>query len=147
MKSRIRHLNHVALHVADVERSGQFYQEVLGLQPLARPPFSFPGAWFRLGDDQELHLIGNRDRDVHSASRGNHFALLVEDLDAWEEELQRLGVVYQPRQTRPDGAGQIFLADPDGHFIELCWAPTTQESTTTHKSTHKSTTSTHKSTT
>ena len=51
-------LNHVAIHVADVEKSVQFYQQVLLLETMRRPPFKFPGAWFRLGSDQELHLIG-----------------------------------------------------------------------------------------
>jgi len=47
-------LNHVALHVADLERSTKFYTEVLKLEPMPRPDFAFPGAWFRLGADQEL---------------------------------------------------------------------------------------------
>jgi catechol 2,3-dioxygenase-like lactoylglutathione lyase family enzyme len=42
-------LNHVAIHVADVERSVHFYRDVLQLEPLPRPAFKFPGAWFRLG--------------------------------------------------------------------------------------------------
>ena len=53
-------LNHVALHVADVDKSCAFYRDVLQLEPMPRPNFDFPGAWFRLGADQELHLIGDR---------------------------------------------------------------------------------------
>jgi hypothetical protein len=30
-----------------------------------------------------------------------------------------LGVEHLPRKTRPDGASQLFLRDPDGHVIEL----------------------------
>ena len=33
--------------------------------------------------------------------------------------LRRNGVAYRPRKHRPDGAWQIFLADPDGHLMEL----------------------------
>lgn len=116
-------LNHVALHVADVARSVAFYEQIMGLRPLPRPAFDFPGAWFQLGADQELHLIGGRAQDVHSHSRGNHFALMVDDLDAWEEHLRARGVAYQARRDRPDGAQQVFLADPDGHHIELCTPP------------------------
>ncbi len=116
-------LDHVALHVADVQQSCQFYRETLQLDPLPRPAFDFPGAWFRLGDRQELHLIGNRDQAVHSHNRGNHFALMVDDIDAWEAHFSRHGVEHFPRKTRPDGAVQIFLCDPDGHFIELCSPP------------------------
>ena len=55
---KVLELNHVAIHVADVERSAAFYREVLRLEPLPRPAFDYPGAWFRLGARQELHLLG-----------------------------------------------------------------------------------------
>ena len=116
-------LNHVAIHVADVERSVKFYQEVLKLQPIPRPAFPFPGAWFRLGEDQELHLIGERTSGVISHNRGNHYALLVDDLDTWESYFRSGNIPYLPRRRRPDGACQIYLIDPDGHYIELCALP------------------------
>jgi lactoylglutathione lyase len=116
-------LNHVAIHVTDVERSIAFYRDVLRLEPLPRPAFSFPGAWFRLGDDQELHLIGDRQYPEVVQHRGNHYALLIDDVDAWEQHLQTAGVKHAPRRIRPDRAYQIFLTDPDGHYIELCTLP------------------------
>ena len=119
----ITQLDHVALHVADLERSIQFYTEVLKLAIIPRPNFNFPGAWLRLGRDQELHLIGNRQETVHSHNRGNHYALMVEDIDAWERYFQENKIAYIPRRTRPDGAFQIYLIDPDGHYIELCTPP------------------------
>ncbi|MFV2067171.1 MAG: VOC family protein [Pirellulales bacterium] len=120
---RISQLNHVALHVEDVDRSCQFYGEVLKLERIDRPGFSFPGAWFRIGADQELHLIGGRDQPVMSNNRGNHFALMVDDMDAWEDHLGNQGAEYRPRHRRPDGAFQVFVVDPDGHFVELCTVP------------------------
>lgn len=120
---RITQLNHVALHVADVERSVAFYRDVMQLEMLPRPAFTFPGAWFRLGQDQELHLIGQRQEAVHSHHRGNHYALQVDDLDAWERHLTAHGATFLPRRQRPDGAWQLFVVDPDGHFIELCMLP------------------------
>ncbi|MEW6302462.1 MAG: VOC family protein [Verrucomicrobiota bacterium] len=118
----IGELNHVALHVQDVARSCDFYSRVLGLQPMARPAFTFPGAWFRLGLSQELHLIGDRHEAVHSHHRGTHFALLTDDTHSWERHFLELGVTFQSRQ-RPDGASQLFITDPDGHVIELCTRP------------------------
>ena len=113
-------LNHVAIHVEDVEKSSRFYEQVLQLEPIPRPAFPFPGAWFRLGEFQELHLIGERQEPVHSHNRGNHYALRIDDMDAWEDHLQKLGIEYLPRRTRPDGALQIYVKDPDGHLVELC---------------------------
>jgi catechol 2,3-dioxygenase-like lactoylglutathione lyase family enzyme len=123
---KIAELNHVALHVAQVERSCEFYRTVLLLEQIARPAFDFPGAWFRLGTYQELHLIGERVTPVVSSNRGNHFALRVDDLDAWESHLKRIGADFRPRKQRPDGAWQVFLRDPDGHVIEL-FTPRGQE--------------------
>ncbi len=110
-------LNHVALDVGDVEESAGFYRNVLGLADLPRPAFLFPGAWFRLGSQQELHLIGNRDRAV--GERAGHFALLVDNIDAVATRLQNAGVAFRGPTPRPDGALQPFTADPDGNVIEF----------------------------
>jgi len=56
-------------------------------------------------------------------SRGNHFALRVDDFDAWERQLASRGMQYLPRKQRPDGAWQLFLLDPDGHVVELFTSP------------------------
>ncbi len=67
-------------------------------------------------------MIAGRDESVRSNNRGNHFALLVEGIRAWETHLKSFDVIARPLKQRPDGYLQIFVADPDGHFIELCSA-------------------------
>ncbi|MEY4916292.1 MAG: hypothetical protein RL616_205 [Verrucomicrobiota bacterium] len=120
---KIFELNHVAIHVADLARSIAFYRDELRLETLPRPAFDFPGAWFRLGSTQELHLIGRRMEQAPPVNRNNHFALRVADLAAWEKHLAEVRSNFQPRKQRPDGAWQIFVRDPDGHFIELFTSP------------------------
>jgi catechol 2,3-dioxygenase-like lactoylglutathione lyase family enzyme len=120
---QVLELNHVALHVSDLEAACEFYRNTLRLESLPRPAFTFPGAWFRLGEKQELHLIGERGEPAQSPSRGNHFALRVDNLDEWETHLQKIKADYRPRKTRPDGALQVFVRDPDGHYIELFTGP------------------------
>jgi len=120
---QIQELNHVAIHVQDVEASCQFYQNVLRLESMPRPAFTFPGAWFRLGPRQELHIIGDRTEPVHSHNRGNHYALRVDNLDEWEAHLKKANAPFRPRKMRPDGAWQVFVRDPDGHTIELFTGP------------------------
>lgn len=127
---KVHQLNHVALHVADVDASVAFYRDAMGLPQMDRPAFDFPGAWFRLGTDQELHLIGDRDLPVHSHHRGGHLALEVDSLDQWESRLDSWGATRLPRKTRPDGALQTFVQDPDGHWIELCVLPSESGCTT-----------------
>ena len=119
----IQELNHVALHVSDVEASCEFYHKVMQFDRLPRPAFSFPGAWFRLGEVQELHLIGGRLEDPIGGRRGNHYALLVEDLEPWIAHLDQHQLSFEGPLNRPDGATQVFFSDPDGHIIELCTKP------------------------
>src|ERR1043166_9361531 len=116
---RIEELNHVAIYVTDVERSVEFYRRVLKLEPIPRPAFSFPGAWFMLGSAQELHLIADHGPVFFRSHEKNHFALKVDDLGEWENHLKKIGAEFFPKKQRPDGAFQIFLRDPDAHVIEL----------------------------
>jgi catechol 2,3-dioxygenase-like lactoylglutathione lyase family enzyme len=114
-----KQLDHVALQVADLDASVAFYRDVLCLPPMERPAFDFPGAWFRIGTTQELHLIAGRQAPVDSDRRGGHFAIRIESPDAWEAHLDQNNAVRLPRKPRPDGASQTFVRDPDGHWIEL----------------------------
>jgi catechol 2,3-dioxygenase-like lactoylglutathione lyase family enzyme len=120
---KIKELNHVAIHVADVARSCDFYSRILRLESMPRPAFDFPGAWFRLGGQQELHLIGRTNEPVEPRSRNNHFALMIDNIAEWEAHLKKVDATFRPPKLRPDGATQIFLADPDGHYIELFTPP------------------------
>ena len=93
---------------------------MLGLEKIKRPDFDFPGEWYRLGSTQELHLIAGRNDKVNSSKRGNHFALGVKNMDLAESFLKERGIPFTVRQTRPDGAFQIYCEDPDGYWIEFC---------------------------
>ena len=108
----ILELNHVALHVADLEASIAFYRDQLELEPMARPAFDFPGAWFRLGPKQELHLIAGRQQPVQSHHRRAHFALRVGSIQEAEALLRRNGIAYRPRKRRPDGYGRGAIGAP-----------------------------------
>ncbi|PIQ22634.1 MAG: glyoxalase [Cytophagales bacterium CG18_big_fil_WC_8_21_14_2_50_42_9] len=116
-------LNHVALHVQDVAVSCRFYGEVLNLPAMDRPAFDFPGAWFRLGPVQQLHLIGEREAAVHNHPQGTHFALRVASVPEAAAELQQKNVAFMGPQQRPDGKWQLFIQDPDGYVIELTELP------------------------
>lgn len=115
-------IDHVGLHVADVERSLAFYRDLLGLQPIARPELGFPGAWLRVGTRQELHLIGRNARpDLPPHER--HWSVEVRDLAAWHVRLRDAGVELRGPVQRPDGALQLFARDPDGHVMEFLERP------------------------
>jgi catechol 2,3-dioxygenase-like lactoylglutathione lyase family enzyme len=104
----------VSINVDDVPAALAFYVEVLGLtQRDDRPDFPFAGAWLDAGG-QQLHLIAG---NVPSPN-GQHFALLVEDLDATVAELRAAGVTIS--DPSPVGAGrQAFVTDPSGNLVEI----------------------------
>jgi catechol 2,3-dioxygenase-like lactoylglutathione lyase family enzyme len=118
---RVNELNHVAIAVADLEKSVAFYHDQLGFSVIARPAFSFPGAWLRLGLRQELHLIADEGRTAGDVtSREGHFALQVDDLGVVTQRLKAVGIAFSGPGSRPDGAQQLFVVDPDGNVLEFC---------------------------
>ena len=130
---KIVKLDHAALLVKDVERTRHFYGEVLGLDEIPRPAnFSFPGAWFALGNEQ-LHIIGeatpNRASQMQPATYQTeelaigycpHTAFEVENLEEAQQLLHTydIEVVGGPR-PRGDGVTQLYILDPDGYVVEL----------------------------
>ena len=121
----IKDLNHVAIQVLDVKRSVDFYTQVVGLPLMPRPDFGFPGAWFRIGTNQELHIIQSEKGGmaVASGSRGNHYAFQVTGLDDYPAKVQGHTTWTKGPVVRPDNARQFYFQDPDGHTIELVEYP------------------------
>src|SRR5262245_14746971 len=107
-------VHHVSINVDDVEAAQKFYCEVLGLEARTdRPDFGFGGAWLDAGG-QQVHLIEGEA----PPALGQHFALLVPDLDATVAELRGRGL--EVSDPRPVGTSrQAFLKDPAGNSIEL----------------------------
>ena len=128
----VKWIDHVTLIVKDLERSRQFYCDLLGMEQIERPGFSFGGSWFQAGKTQ-IHLIlqhensgpAGEDKSTQTkSSRNRHFAFEVEDGPAAAEVLEQLGIpLVSGPQTRPDGVLQLFVNDPDGHVVELCSLP------------------------
>jgi len=118
----VESIHHVGIAVADLVRSRQFYTTVLCLEEIPRPDFDFDGAWFRVGD-QHIHLIVQRrtelSRDDGLRTRGDHIALRVRSYRSTLEHLRSLGVPFEGRPHNKTPWPQIYLADPDGHTIEL----------------------------
>jgi len=118
---KILDLNHIALHVQDLDRSKAFYGGMLGwTKKDTRPAFRFPGAWYALGATRELHLITGRHDGAIEIPRVCHFAVQVESVGAVETLLREKEIEFIGPKSRPDGVLQIFLQDPDGYWIECC---------------------------
>ena len=118
------HFNHIALYVADLERSTAFYREVMGVEMIPDPFRDDRHVWFKIGEHNQLHLIAGTVGEA--PGRGMHFAFGVSSFGDFLRHLGRLGVAYQDGKgragevrLRPDGVKQIYLQDPDGYWIEI----------------------------
>jgi glyoxylase I family protein len=110
---------HVALLSTDLDRSRQFYEEALGLQPVDRP-LGFPGVWYQL-DGFQIHLITAvamiADRvDGDRWGRNRHLAFAVDDLAEIADRLTQRGYEIQRSAS---GRSALFTQDPDGNVIEF----------------------------
>ena len=119
---------HTMIRVGNLDRSIQFYTEVLGMQVLRRkdyPEGKFTLAFVGYGPEAEqtvIELTHNWDTDHYDLGDGfGHIALAVDDAAAACEEIrQRGGRVV--REAGPMKHGTIviaFVEDPDGYKIEL----------------------------
>jgi catechol 2,3-dioxygenase-like lactoylglutathione lyase family enzyme len=110
-------INHVVLHVTDLERSRTFYMDVLGFEDrnISGGPPSMKASFLRCGM-QGLDLF-QIDGDVHGGREMNHMALnvAVADLDELVRRLSEAGVDASERTPR----NSVFISDPDGHRLEM----------------------------
>jgi catechol 2,3-dioxygenase-like lactoylglutathione lyase family enzyme len=115
----------------DLDACIQFYQQVLGLKLLPRPPrldeimgYKPSGAWLGDEDDKvQFHLIAKDDECMPGAAAamsptGRHTAWLVKDLNALRARLRSLDIQY----NQIDGivaSDQVFVKDPSGFTWEF----------------------------
>lgn len=107
-------VHHVSINVSDVDEALRFYVDVLGLTVREdRPELGIGGAWLDAGS-QQVHLL----EAPPPASRGQHFAVLVDDLTAVVAELRSRGIDVSDASAVGTGL-QAFVTDPSGNAVEL----------------------------
>ncbi|HGG60003.1 MAG TPA: lactoylglutathione lyase [Gammaproteobacteria bacterium] len=120
---------HTMIRVGDLQRSIDFYTNVLGFHEIRRS--DYPDGKFTLaflqasgdqGDGPMLELTYNWGVDNYDLGTGyGHVAYQVESIEAIGEALQKAGMTFSwgPGET-PDGRKKMaFIDDPDGYKIEL----------------------------
>ena len=119
---------HTMLRVGNLERSLQFYTDVLGMKLLRQeeyPEGKFSLAFVGYGDEENntvLELTYNWDTNAYDLGNGfGHIAIAVPDAVAACEKIRNRGGKVI-REAGPMMHGTIVLAfveDPDGYKIEL----------------------------
>jgi catechol 2,3-dioxygenase len=126
----VKELGHLVLYVRNLERSANFYRDVLGWRqvlPGEGKPASFPAAAFSSGRTHHELLLIEVGEDAQPQPQGRHvglyhFGLKVGDTD---DELRDALVRLQQAGVTVVGATDhtvthsLYILDPDGNEIEL----------------------------
>ena len=116
------------LRVSDLEKSLQFYIDVLGMNLLRRkdyPSGRFTLAFVGYGKESEntvIELTHNWDIDQYELGEGyGHIALSVENIYSTCKFIKKSGgnVVREPGPMKHGSTIIAFVEDPDGYKIEL----------------------------
>jgi catechol 2,3-dioxygenase-like lactoylglutathione lyase family enzyme len=117
-------IQHVALSVTDIARSGPWYEELFGFQKVAEfdnPPMQI----YLTPDGQALDLRQDPDVSPEPFTQTHvgldHLAFVCldrDEFDQWFERLAELGIVNSGVQVSPFGS-HINFRDPDGIALEF----------------------------
>ncbi|MBM4254839.1 MAG: VOC family protein [Deltaproteobacteria bacterium] len=118
-------LRHLALNVADVATSVQFYSSVFGMRVVWQPDPD--NAYLSSGcDNLALHKVTTPT--VKDGQRLDHLGFLVstpEDVDRAAEVLATHSVrLRNTPRTHRDGSRSLYCFDPDGNVIQVLYEPT-----------------------
>ena len=112
-------IQHATVIVDDLEKACAFYEQELGLEPLPTFNLDFPAQFFKVNDEQQIHVTEWEDK---TSFRG-HLCLQVDDFDSIFFRMKELGVIdtspWGNVRRLPDGSMQMFLRDPAGNLLEI----------------------------
>jgi lactoylglutathione lyase len=118
-------INHIALHVNDLQKSTVFYRDVIGLDTIPEPFHDGKHTWLAVGYKSHLHLIAGAGTPV-SRDKNSHLCFSVPSVEKFIQRLVKAGVAYedwagkkQSVTNRVDGVKQIYMMDPDGYWVEV----------------------------
>ena len=123
---------HTMIRVGDLERSIDFYTNVLGMKLLRRkdyPDGKFTLAFVGYGDESEhavIELTHNWDTKKYDLGTGfGHIALAFADVYKACDAVKAKGgkVTREPGPMKFGGSVIAFVEDPDGYKIEFIQRP------------------------
>ena len=119
-------MKYVILYVNDFEKTIDFYKGILGL------PIKFQQDTYAEFDTGAVTLSINTRKDVKELTGLNvpegststqtfEVGFVVQDVVATIELMRQQGVtILREPVTKPWGQTVAYVADPDGHYIEIC---------------------------
>lgn len=118
-------LNHQALYVTDLQKSGDFYKNIIGLQQIDEPFKVGRHIWLKTGPKTSLHLILGAPAKKEYY-KNHHICFSVPSIENFITKLNQYKIPFEDASgkqssitRRPDGVQQIWIQDPDGYWIEM----------------------------
>ena len=125
-------IEHFLVLSDDIDRTRDFYRDVLGLRDGFRPDLGFPGYWLYAGDVPCIHIAEWKSYAVwtkevgipistRAASTGavDHIAFNASGFDEMRARLKSHGIEPSENLLDEIGLRQLFFYDPNGVPIEL----------------------------
>ena len=112
---KVTGIDHVVLHVRDLERAKKFYIELLGFK------VAHESSWqsFLSCGSQQVALFEMRDNgEIHAGDEMNHMALRL-DTGEYEDVKATLEAAGVEVHGRPGDDRCIYFDDPDGHHLQV----------------------------
>ena len=111
----IEGINHINFAVSDLEKSFDFYRDVLGFTPIVK---WHEGAYFLAGQDWIcLYLDPKREATPSPCYTHVAFSVTQEDFEALSQRIQNAGTILW-KDNLSEGNSLYFL-DPSGHKLEI----------------------------
>ncbi len=122
--AKAKRLLHTRYRVDDLERTVNFYRDVLGLEEVRRhkSPRGSELVFMKTPGSEELIELCSfpAGGPVQVQPDLTHLAFEVDSLKEFGEHLAKLGLKYSDGpHLRPDGGGIAFIDAPEGYEIEL----------------------------
>ncbi len=118
----ITKIHHVSFIVKDLQVALAFYCDLINIEKKTnRPDMPFAGAWLKINDIQEIHLLEldnpdpTENRPDHGG-RDRHAAFSIEDLAPLQAILDENNIAYTMSRS---GRSALFTRDPDGNALEF----------------------------
>ena len=81
-------INHLAIFVTDLQRSGDFYMRIVGLDSINEPFHDGKHLWLGIGPKASLHIIQGAE-EPKEYFKNNHICFSVASVEAFTEKLKK----------------------------------------------------------
>lgn len=119
-------MRHVALNVADPQRSKEFYQRVLAMELEWEPDAENVYLTSQGFDNLAIHkATGAASQEGQTLDHIGFILPTLESVDSWYEWVrsQPDAKILKEIKTHRDGARSFYFGDPDGVIIQMIYHP------------------------